>query len=290
VKNEPWSGVFPILVTPFDRQERVDEESLRRLVDYNIDAGVHGFGIAFATEIPKLLEEERLRVATVVVDQCRGRVPVVVNSGYPSTYATVACSEQAQDLGADAVMCVPPEASAEETRAYFKAVADAVEVPIFVQEAAPAIGAALMRQIADETGGKLRYAKVENAPQPKMIEAAVKAAEGKITVFGGASGSCLIEELRRGSRGTMPWPSRPRSFARVWEHWEAGEEAAAEEVWAQEIHPVLRIQGLVHKQILYREGVIATPLFRSPQPPPLDATTQREFDALCERLDIGQRK
>ena len=285
--QEPWSGVFPILVTPFDDQERVDEESLRRLVDYNIDEGVHGFGIAFATEIPKLIEEERLQVSAVVVEQCRGRVPVVVNSGYPSTYATVACSKLAQDLGADAVMCVPPDASSEEVRAYFKAVADAVDVPIFVQEAAPAMGAALMRQVADETNGKVRYAKVENAPQPQMIEAAVEAGEGKITVFGGASGSCLIEELRRGSRGTMPWPSRPRAFARVWALWEAGEEVEAEEVWLREIQPVLRIQGLVHKEILFREGVITTPCFRSPPPPPLDATTQREFDALCERLGIG---
>ena len=284
--SEPWSGVFPILVTPFDRQERVDEESLRRLVDYCVDEGVHGFGIAFATEIPKLTESERLRVAKVVVEQCNGRVPLVMNSGYPSTFATVECSKQAEELGADAVMSLPPDANADEVRKYFKAISDAVSVPIFLQEAAPAIGAKLMRQIADESDG-LRYAKVENAPQPQKVEEAVKAGAGKVTVFGGASGSFLIEELRRGSRGTMPWPSRAGAFAKVWNRWEAGETGAAEQVWREEIEPVLRIQGVVHKEILYREGVIDTPLFRSPQPEPLDETTQREFDAMCERLGIG---
>ena len=86
---ESMRGVFPILVTPFDQEDRVDEDSLRSVVEYNIGAGVHGFGIAFATEITKLTEAERLQVAEVVIDQTGGRVPVVVNTGAPSTYATV---------------------------------------------------------------------------------------------------------------------------------------------------------------------------------------------------------
>ena len=58
-------GVFPILVTPFDAQDRIDEDSLGQVVNYNIDAGVHGLGIAFATEVPKLTEAERLRVEDI---------------------------------------------------------------------------------------------------------------------------------------------------------------------------------------------------------------------------------
>ena len=97
-------GVFPIMITPFDAKDRIDEDSLRRAVEYNIDAGVHGFGVAFATEIPKLTEAERLRVAAVIIDQARGRVPVVVNTGAPSTHATLLYSRQAEDLGAGAVI------------------------------------------------------------------------------------------------------------------------------------------------------------------------------------------
>ena len=47
---EAMRGVFPILVTPFDDQERVDEDSLRSLVDFTIGAGVHGLGIALGSE------------------------------------------------------------------------------------------------------------------------------------------------------------------------------------------------------------------------------------------------
>ena len=74
-------GVFPILVTPFDDDERVDEDSLRSVVEFNISAGVHGLGIALGSEILKLTEPERSQVVSIVVDQTRGRVPIVVNTG-----------------------------------------------------------------------------------------------------------------------------------------------------------------------------------------------------------------
>lgn len=287
--SQPMRGVFPILVTPFDDRDRVDEDSLRRLVDYCIDAGVHGLGIAFATEIPKLTDAERLRLIQVIVDQASSRVPVVVNTGAPSTFATVLYSRQAEAAGAAAVMCTAPAgAPPGETLAYFRALSDAVGVPIFLQEAATAIGGAQMRRLA-EGCERLRYAKVESAPPPQRVQEAVQHGADLVTVFGGASGSHLVEELRRGSQGTMPWPSLPHAFVRVWNGWEAGDQEAARQVWESEIQPVLRLGGLVHKEILYRQGVLATPRFRSPAPAePLDEVAQREFDEVCERLGIGR--
>ena len=283
---EPMRGVFPILVTPFDQEDRVDEDSLRSVVEYNIGAGVHGFGIAFATEITKLTEAERLRVAEVVIDQTGGRVPVVVNTGAPSTYATVLYSKQAEDAGASAVMCAPPGVAADETRAYFKAVSDAIGIPLFLQEVGQPIGGALMHQIAEESE-RLRYAKVESLPPPQKVEEAVQHGAGLVTVLGGTSGSYLIEELRRGSQGTMPWPSLPHAFVQVWNLWQTGDEEEAFQVWQRQINPVLRLGGMVHKEILFRQGVIKTPRFRAPAPAPLDEVTQREFDELCERMGIG---
>src|SRR5919202_3711260 len=113
-------GIYPILVTPFDEQERVDADSLRSLVDFTIGAGVHGLGIALGSEILKLTEPEREQVIGIVVDQARGRVPVVVNTGAQASLTAALYSRQAVDLGATAVMCLPPAlASGTETRAYF---------------------------------------------------------------------------------------------------------------------------------------------------------------------------
>ena len=73
MQSKTMRGVFPILVTPFDDRDRIDIDSLQNLVDYCIAEGVHGFGIAYATEIPKLTEGERLQVAEVVVNHVGGR-------------------------------------------------------------------------------------------------------------------------------------------------------------------------------------------------------------------------
>ena len=144
-----------------------------------------------------------------------------------------------------------------------------------------------MRQIAEESE-QVRYAKVESAPPVKTVQDAIEHGAGLVTVFGGASGTYLIEELRRGSQGTMPWPSLPRAFVQVWDHWQAGDPVAARQVWEREIHPVLRVPGVVHKEILRRRGIIKCARFRTPQPAaPLDEVAQREFDEVCERLSIG---
>jgi 4-hydroxy-tetrahydrodipicolinate synthase len=287
-------GIFPILVTPFDEQERVDVDSLRNLVDFTIAAGVHGLGIALGSEIQKLTDPEREQVIRVVVDQVRGRVPVVVNTGAQASLLAVAYSRQAEKLGAAAVMCLPPAlASASEQRAYFQAISDAVQVPVFIQDTqVTPVPARLMRQIADESE-HVRYAKVESPPQPAQVLAAVQASDDVLTIFGGAGGTYLIEELRRGAVGTMPWPSQPDSFVRIWDLWESGDHDRAAALHAREIVPLamlattgLRLSHTVHKEVLRRRGVIEHALVRSPSDP-LDDITRRELDLVCDRLGIA---
>lgn len=287
-------GVFPILVTPFDKQERIDTDSLRNLVDFTIDAGVHGLGIALGSEILKLTEPERDLVITTVIDQARGRVPIVVNSGAQASVTAALYSRRAVELGAAAVMCMPPSpVTGTETRSYFQAISDAISVPIFVQDTLTTpVSAAVIRQMADESE-HVRYAKIESPPQPAQVQAAVAASGGLVTIFGGAGGTFLMEELRRGSVGTMPWPSQPHAFVRIWELWQAGQEREAAALHEREILPLahlsvagLRVGHTVHKEVLRRQGVIATSVVRGPADP-LDDLTRRELDEVCERLNVG---
>jgi dihydrodipicolinate synthase/N-acetylneuraminate lyase len=287
-------GIFPILITPFDQQERVDEDGLRSVVEYTIGAGVHGLGIALGSEILKLTEPERKQVIAIVVDQTRGRVPVVVNTGAQANWTAALYSRQAEDLGAAAVMCLPPTpVSGSELRSYFRAFSDAVNVPVFIQDTQTTlVPAGLIRQIADESE-RVRYAKVESPPQPTQVAAAVQASAGLVTIFGGAGGTYLIEELRRGALGTMPWPSQPEAFVRIWDLWQAGDERGAMDLHEREIAPLarlatagIRLGHTIHKEILRRRGVIASALVRGPSDP-LDALTRRELDEVCDRLGIG---
>jgi 4-hydroxy-tetrahydrodipicolinate synthase len=287
-------GIFPILLTPFDDAERIDEDSLRREVDFVIGAGVHGVGLALGSEILKLTEPERATLVRVVVEQVNGRVPVVVNTGTPASFSAALYSRQAEDLGASAVMCLPPTpASATETRAYFQAISKAVSIPVIIQDTITnPVSATVMRQIAEESE-HVRYAKVETPPQPAQVAAAVTAAGGQFAVFGGAGGTFFIDELRRGAVGSMPWPSQPRTFAAIWERWQAGDQQGAREVHEREILPLamlslagLRVGHAVHKELLRRQGVIRSSRVRSPSDL-LDAQTQRDFDELCERLGVA---
>ena len=289
-------GIFPILVTPFDDQERIDEDSLRGVVEFNISASVHGLGIALGSEILKLTEAERSQVISVVVDQTRGRVPIVVNTGAQANLTAALYSRQAEDLGAAAVMCLPPSpVSATEARSYFKAISDAVHVPVFIQDTlVTPVPAGLIRQIAEESE-HVRYAKVESPPQPTQVQAAVAASGGRVNIFGGAGGTYLLEELRRGGIGTMPWPSQPRAFVAIWNAWQAGNERQAIDIHEREIVPLarlstagLRLGHTIHKELLRRQGVISSVTVRAPSDP-LDDIATRELDAICERLGIGSR-
>jgi 4-hydroxy-tetrahydrodipicolinate synthase len=286
-------GVFPILITPFDEQGRIDEDSLRSLIDFNINAGVHGLGVALGSEIFKLSEAERDAVTSIVVSQVRQRVPVVINTGAPGTDLAVQYSGRAEELGADAVMVIPPSfmpVGPNETVEYYKAISDAVRIPIFLQDVASApISAGLARQIAEQCE-YVRYIKVETLPITSKVADMVATAGDQLTVFGGAGGGFFIEEMRRGSMGTMPFCSQPEAFVQVWKLVQDGDEHTARMVFDQLITPINRIasQGSgifyhVHKELLRQRGVIATNKVRSPAPP-VDELTRRELQELIHDL------
>ena len=102
-------GVYPIAVTPFHDDGRIDEDSLDRLVDHLLDQGAHGLGLfANASEGYTLLAGERVEMLKRIAKRVRGRVPLVVSSGHTGTDAAVHLSREAEDLGAAALMVLPP--------------------------------------------------------------------------------------------------------------------------------------------------------------------------------------
>ena len=205
-------GVYPILAMPFDEQARIDVEDLQREVEFAIDAGVHGLGIAMASEIFKLSEAERDLATTTVVEQVRGRVKVVVNTGAPGTDLAVQYSRRAQELGADAVMVIPPTAiptTSAQVREYYRRISDAIDVPIFIQDidSAP-VPPPLAVQIARESE-KACYAKVETPPTPPRVTEAKALGGDDLIVFGGAaatfsSRSCAAGRSERCRRVRFP--------------------------------------------------------------------------------------
>ncbi len=292
----PIRGVVPILLTPFDLEGRIDIDSLKSLIDFNIAAGVHGLGVALGSEIFKFNEAERSLVTRAVIDHVKGRVPVVVNSGASGTDLAVQYSRDAADAGADALMIVPPffmPATADEILHYYRTVDAAVGTPIILQDIPQApVPPAMALRLARECGN-VRYIKVETVPSTTKVAEMAAAAGDALTIFGGAGGSYFIEEMRRGSQGTMPFCSQPAAFVETWNRFQAGDEAGARAAFDASIMGVNRLgaQGgdlfyHLHKQLLVRLGVIRHAVVRHPTMS-VDAVSQHEIDQIIDQLVSG---
>lgn len=282
-------GIVPILVTPFHDDGRIDEESLANQVAFNIAGGVHGIGIANGSELYKMNEAERDAVVRCVVEAAGGRVPVVVSTGAAGTDLSIQYSRAAKAAGAAAIMLMPPSfmpMRMEGTLAHYRAVARAVDLPIVLQDVpAATVSPQLALKLAEECP-TIRTIKVETFPLTVKVEAMVSGAGDKLTILGGAAGTYFIEEMRRGSRGTMPYASRPDVFAKVWDLYQAGDRAGARTLFDGTIMAINRLtaqthdtQVRVHKQLLHRQGVIRSTHMRGPTTP-LDPTTATEVEEL----------
>ncbi len=103
-----FEGVFTALVTPF-RDDVIDEDTLRDLVEWQIDAGVDGLAPCGSTgESATLSHEEHRRVVEIVVSAVRGRVPVVAGTGSNSTREAIELTRHAKEAGADAALLISP--------------------------------------------------------------------------------------------------------------------------------------------------------------------------------------
>lgn len=128
-----FSGALTALVTPF-RDDRIDEKALRALVADQIDKGIDGLVPAGTTgEAASLSAEEYSQLLRIVIDEARGRVPVIAGAGAASTAHTIELCKVAQKHKADAVLVVVPyyyRPTQEGLFAHYGAVAKAVPLPI----------------------------------------------------------------------------------------------------------------------------------------------------------------
>jgi 4-hydroxy-tetrahydrodipicolinate synthase len=130
-----FRGAITALVTPF-RNDRVDEEALRRLVDEQIRAGIDGLvPVGTTGESPTLSNEEHIRVVQVVVEEAKKRVPVIAGTGANATHEAIELTLAAKGVGADATLQVTPyynKPTQDGLFRHFKAVADATGLPMVV--------------------------------------------------------------------------------------------------------------------------------------------------------------
>ncbi len=131
---KPIVGSIVALITPMFEDGSVDYDALRRLIDWHIAEGTDCIGVVGTTgESPTVSVEEHCEIIRVAVEQARGRVPVMAGTGGNSTREAIELSRYAKKVGADCTLSVVPyynRPSQEGIYAHFKAIAEAVDVPM----------------------------------------------------------------------------------------------------------------------------------------------------------------
>lgn len=291
------TGVFNITPTPFHEDGRIDADSVRRLTDFTRAAGVNGMTIlGVLGEADKLTERERDEVMALTIEAAGPDFPICVGTTHAGTDGCIALSRRAQDMGAAAVMVAAPKLARTSDSAlmrHYLAVAEAIDIPVVVQDFPPAVGGITMSvELIAGLGAatpRLAYLKLEDEPSPMKVSQ-VRAANPDITIFGGLGGMMFLEELRHGAAGTMTGFAFPEILVAIHRAWMSGDRDAAATIFYRYC-PLIRFENqprinlALRKHIYHRRGVIASPRARAPFAA-VDDGTLADLDDLLTRLDL----
>jgi 4-hydroxy-tetrahydrodipicolinate synthase len=285
-------GVYSVIPTPFTQDFEIDIDSLLRVIDLFIGVGVHGLtALGVTSETTRLNERERGVVLDSVMNRVNGRIPVVVGASAEGTRLCIEFTQAAQKAGAFAVMISPPrmnKLNSEAVVRHFKTVADAVDIPIVIQDYPPISGytmePSLLVRIAREVPAA-RAIKLEDPPTPYKTSRIVEQSEGlSIRIFGGLGGMYLFEELMAGATGAMTGFAYPEILLEVIRLFRAGDVQQSAAVFYQHV-ALMRFEfqegiGMaIRKEMFRRRGAFSQATLRAPGIP-LDSATSLALDTL----------
>ena len=293
------TGILPVAPTPFHADGTLDPEGMRRSCDFLIDAGVDAICIlANYSEQFLLTDDERLETQKTALEHVAGRVPVIVTTSHFSTDIAVARARSAEAMGASMLMMMPPyhgaALRADETGIleHFRAVSDAISIPIMVQDAplsGVTLSVPLLARMAREIEN-VSYFKIE-CPFAADKLAALLAAGGEHIVgpFDGEEAVTLLADLDAGCTGTMTSGMFPDRIGPIVRDYLAGDHAAALAGW-QACLPLINHEnrqcGLRACKTVYAAGgIIGSDHVRHPLTPMSQRTRDRLL-SLARDLDI----
>ena len=295
----PLTGVVPVVPTIFHDDETVDLAGTVRVVDYLMDAGVDGLCLlANYSEQFSLTDAERGAIARTLLERVGGRLPVIVTTSHYSSRVTAARSRAAQDMGAAMVMIMPPFFGAALTVdgagviEHFKQVADAIDIPIMVQDAPMSptpLPVSLLTSLVKQVP-QVQYAKIEVPQAADKLHSLVSTLGDRLPgPFDGEESVTLIPDLDAGARGTMPSSMVPAELGQIVRRYASGDRAGAVSAW-EDLLPLIHFEnrqcGLRAQKILLAEGgILPSDHTRAPIRP-VPPRTRRGLIELATRRDL----
>ncbi len=292
-----FRGLFPAIITPMTQQGELNEAAFRRVLEFNIQAGVHGFWIAGGSgESILISEDETKRIAQISVDQIRGRVGTIMHISAPTTAEAVRNAENAARAGVDSICGLPPcfyGTGEEELVEFYRSVGRSADLPLFVYNLPEATGV----EITPELARKIQ----DNVPQLVGLKHSApnfknvwKFSQMGLHCFMGFS--CLmLPALTVGAVGSVDGPPNvaPEPFVEIWEAYQAGDWKRAQDAQERASHIFNLFEGeygpyiAVLKSLLSRRLGVDCGKPRLPSLPLTEEQEERVWERFCELMPTG---
>lgn len=234
-----FSGIYPVLYAFYGADGRLSRELMAKEVEYCIGAGAHGLMVlGLVTEVHKMETAERLQLVEMVGELIAGRVPYAVTIGELTVAAQVDFARRARAAGADWVILQPPaqpDISEAELLVFFGRVADALDVPVAVQNNPVNLVVSLTPDALvtlNRNHPNISILKGEGFSVD--IARVIEGTDGAMRVFGGHGGIEFMSLLRSGGAGLIPAPDFLKPQVAIFKLWQQGTPATIAE--AERLH------------------------------------------------------
>ncbi len=233
-----FKGIFPALLTPFDKNDNVNTAELARLVEWNISQGVTGFYVAGSTgEAFLLSEEERRLVYKTVKDAAGDRATLIAHVGTVSTKQAIEYAQYVESIGYDAVSAVAPfyyKFSNAQVIEHYKAIADSVKIPLIIYNIPSFSGVELT---LDEIAGLLEHENILGVKYTsndyfKLQQIRERCPDA--VIYNGFD-EMMISGLAMGADGGIgsTYNFMADKFIKIQQLWQAGDVKGAQEIQRQ---------------------------------------------------------
>ena len=223
-----FRGSYSVTVTPFTADRRaIDLDALRRFMDWQVESGVPGVIVLGSTgEFLTVSDDERAEIVETTVKQVAGRARVIAGTMNTHTPNAVRYSKQAEELGADGLMVLPPyyyTPTDDEIWRYYRAVSEAVSVPIMLYNNPVTsnvdMSAALVARLTRDFEN-IRYIK-ESSQDLARVREVIEATDGVMNVY---AGERQVDSYQLGAIGYVnPYGNYIINSYRIWDLFAAGQ-------------------------------------------------------------------
>jgi 4-hydroxy-tetrahydrodipicolinate synthase len=222
--SDPFRGSYTVTVTPFtEGGARVDADALTRFLDWQLAIGVPGVIVLGTTgEFLTVTDDERAEIVETTVKHVAGRIPVLVGTMNAHTPRAVRYSREAEALGADGLMILPPyyyTPTDDEIFGYYRAICDAVSVPIMLYNNPITSNVDMSARLVGRLTRafeQVRYIKEASMDVARVYDV-IEETEGVMNVF---AGERIVESFLLGAVGYVnPYGNYiPRASSRIWDY------------------------------------------------------------------------